>query len=99
MKDNTPTLWKGWSWTWLGCVLVVFAAGVAVGRSQSPWTLPFVLTCLGALCFIALLHWQAGLLLFIAWLVVEDLIRKYLGNNMLLYLARMSFSFLSWEDF
>jgi hypothetical protein len=88
MKGNTPTFWKGWSWAWLGCVLVVFAAGVAVGRSQSPWTLPFVLTCLGALCFIAFFYWQSGLLLLIAWLVVEDLIRKYLGNNMLLYFSK-----------
>jgi hypothetical protein len=33
-------------------------------------------------------NWRTGLYCFIAWIVVEDLIRKYLGNNMLIYFAK-----------
>jgi len=32
--------------------------------------------------------WRKGLYLFIAWLLFEDLARKYLGNNMAIYFAK-----------
>jgi len=44
-----------------------------------------------ALCalVIAILNdWRQGLYLFIAWLLFEDLARKYLGNNMVIYFAK-----------
>jgi len=43
------------------------------------------------LCAIALTilkSWRMGFYLFIVWLLFEDLIRKYLGNNMLIYFAK-----------
>jgi hypothetical protein len=32
--------------------------------------------------------WRKGVYLFFAWIAVEDLIRKYLGNNMMIYFAK-----------
>lgn len=32
--------------------------------------------------------WRKGLYLFLVWLLFEDLIRKYLGNNMLVYFGK-----------
>jgi hypothetical protein len=32
--------------------------------------------------------WRKGVYLFFAWIAVEDLIRKYLGNNMIIYFAK-----------
>jgi hypothetical protein len=32
--------------------------------------------------------WRAGVYLLFAWLLLEDLIRKYLGNNMIIYFAK-----------
>src|ERR1700722_5351906 len=32
--------------------------------------------------------WRKGVYLFVAWIAVEDLIRKYLGNNMIVYFAK-----------
>ena len=87
MKGNENLHWD-WSQVWLGCVIIVAAAGVSVIGSQSRWAFPFVLACLGVLCFLAFFSWRTGLPLFIAWLVVEDLIRKYLGNNMFLYFGK-----------
>jgi hypothetical protein len=43
------------------------------------------------LCAIALTilkSWRMGFYLFIVWLLFEDLIRKYLGNNMAIYFAK-----------
>ncbi len=43
------------------------------------------------LCAIALTilkSWRIGFYLFIVWLLFEDLIRKYLGNNMAIYFAK-----------
>lgn len=43
------------------------------------------------LCAIALTilkSWRVGFFLFIVWLLFEDLIRKYLGNNMAIYFAK-----------
>jgi len=43
------------------------------------------------LCAIALTilrSWRMGFYLFIVWLTFEDLIRKYLGNNMAIYFAK-----------
>src|SRR5690242_9076716 len=39
--------------------------------------------------FVAILHdWRNGLYLFLAWLLFEDLGRKFLGNNMAIYFAK-----------
>lgn len=44
-----------------------------------------------ALCAIAVTiarNWRAGFYLFLVWLLFEDLMRKYLGNNMMIYFAK-----------
>ena len=33
-------------------------------------------------------NWRTGFYIFLVWVVSEDLIRKYLGNNMLIYFAK-----------
>jgi hypothetical protein len=37
---------------------------------------------------IILNSWRRGLTIFLAWLLFEDLVRKYLGNNMALYFGK-----------
>jgi hypothetical protein len=38
---------------------------------------------------VAILHnWRSGIYLFLAWLLFEDLLRKFLGNNMAIYFAK-----------
>src|SRR5579871_3438753 len=32
--------------------------------------------------------WRSGVLLFLIWLLFEDLARKYLGNSMVVYFAK-----------
>ncbi len=33
-------------------------------------------------------HWQTGVYLFVGWLLFEDLARKFMGNNMVLYFGK-----------
>src|SRR5260370_22180850 len=33
-------------------------------------------------------NWRLGLYCFVEWIAVEDLIRKYLGNSMIVYFAK-----------
>jgi hypothetical protein len=44
---------------------------------------------LGGAAVVAILNdWRRGLYLFVAWVLFEDLFRKYLGNNMAIYFAK-----------
>ncbi len=51
-----------------------------------------VIICLGLVVLgiglIVLSNWRFGLYLFLIWLVFEDLPRKYLGNNMIIYFGK-----------
>src|SRR3989440_581683 len=47
------------------------------------------LVVLGVVALVTILkNWRAGVYCFVAWIAVEDLIRKYLGNNMTVYFAK-----------
>jgi hypothetical protein len=53
-------------------------------------SLAFVgLTFVGGAIIVAMLNnWRNGVYFFLAWLLFEDLARKYLGNNMVIYFAK-----------
>ena len=53
-------------------------------------TLSYVgLVVIGLVALVAILKdWRNGVYAFVAWIAVEDLIRKYLGNNMMVYFAK-----------
>src|ERR1700681_4097243 len=57
---------------------------------DDPLTLYYAgLGVVGVSALLAILrNWRAGVYCFFAWIVVEDLVRKYLGNNMLVYFAK-----------
>jgi hypothetical protein len=49
----------------------------------------FGLAVVGIVGFLAIFkNWRLGLYCFVAWVAIEDLIRKYLGNNMLIYFGK-----------
>lgn len=47
-----------------------------------------IVVAMGAIVVFILLDWRKGLYLFLAWLLFEDLSRKFLGNNMAIYFAK-----------
>src|SRR2546427_9043845 len=52
--------------------------------------LAYVTMVFGGCSFVApmLSEWRNGLYFFLAWLLFEDLFRKFLGNNMAIYFAK-----------
>src|SRR5438034_6605553 len=46
------------------------------------------LTPIAALGMVVLANWRTGIYFFLTWLLVEDLPRKFLGNDMRLYFAK-----------
>ena len=73
-------------------VLVIFAAYKAAEAilSGDLSSLAFAaLLFVGGAVFIAILNdWRRGLYLLVAWILFEDFVRKYLGNNMAIYFAK-----------
>jgi hypothetical protein len=47
-----------------------------------------ITVAMGAILAFILHDWRKGLYLFLAWLLFEDFVRKFLGNNMALYFAK-----------
>jgi hypothetical protein len=48
-----------------------------------------VVGCVGVLMTMIILRdWRNGLFMFLCWLVLEDMIRKYLGNNLIIFFAK-----------
>src|SRR6266699_614926 len=58
------------------------------------------LVVLGTVAVLAILKdWRRGVYCFVAWIAVEDLIRKYLGNNMIVYFAKDFFALALYLSF
>jgi hypothetical protein len=88
---------------WLGLgrnrflTLLIGLLGLAVGYLASQEVLSgdtssliFILLGSGAMVAVVTIlnDWRKGLYLFFGWLFVEDLARKYLGNNMAIFFAK-----------
>ncbi len=78
-----------------GVAFFVFALLVAYKVAQyivngDVTSLAFVgMACVGGAFVVAMLNnWRNGLYFFLAWLLFEDLARKFLGNNMAIYFAK-----------
>ena len=73
-------------------VVVIFAAYKAAESilADDISTLAFVaIIFVGGAVTVAILNdWRRGLYLLFAWILFEDFVRKYLGNNMAIYFAK-----------
>jgi hypothetical protein len=69
----------------VGTLLIARSIGVG-NTSQLIWY--GIVAALGVVALIFAGDWRRGLYFFIVWLLFEDLIRKYMGNNMVIFLAK-----------
>jgi len=73
-------------------VVVIFAAYLAAGAviADDIKSLAFValLFVAGAVVVAVLNDWRRGLYVLVAWILFEDFVRKYLGNNMAIFFAK-----------
>jgi hypothetical protein len=69
-------------------ILAYYAAGSIISGDLTNLMLLGIAAIMGV-CLIAILkNWRRGLLAFLAWLLFEDLARKYLGNNMAIFFLK-----------
>jgi hypothetical protein len=72
----------------LGAVLAyVSITSILSGRIEE---LAYVCIAIVVVSFVLMMlkNWRTGLYLFLTWLLFEDLIRKYMGNNMAIYFGK-----------
>src|ERR1700690_857267 len=53
----------------------------------------------GAVVIAILNDWRRGLYLLVGWILFEDIVRKYLGNNMAIYFAKDALAIILYVSF
>jgi hypothetical protein len=87
------------------CLFVVglWLAWQIGGKIATDDLLPIAFLALGVAAFIVALvilrNWRLGFYFFIIWLLFEDLIRKFLGNNLALFFGKDVLAFLTYISF
>lgn len=75
----------------VGLIVVALAALLAIvlmGRVPVPASLAIPAAVIVPAMALVLARWQAGVYLLLLWLVVEDLFRKFAGNDMRVFFAK-----------
>lgn len=84
-------------------ILAIFAAYKAAGAiladDLNSLALGVLLFVGGAAVIAVLNDWRRGLYLLFGWILFEDVVRKYLGNNMAIYFAKDALALLLYFSF
>jgi hypothetical protein len=75
------------------------AAGAILSNDLPTLIYAGMLVVAGAVCVAVLNDWRRGLYLLVAWILFEDFVRKYLGNNMAIYFAKDFLAILLYVSF
>jgi hypothetical protein len=74
---------------WLIALWVAWIVGHWIADAQTKLLIYASIGLVLAFVSLTILHnWRAGFYFFMVWLLFEDLIRKYLGNNMAIFFAK-----------
>src|SRR5438034_6789539 len=74
---------------WIAALgLAILGVMVITGSLKGLPPVALFVTPIAALGMVVLANWRTGTYFFLIWLVVEDLPRKFLGNDMRLYFAK-----------
>jgi hypothetical protein len=86
------------SWTLTALLAYEVAQLVLAGDTSSLIYLAMFIA--GGVAIVTVLNdWRKGVYLFIAWILFEDFVRKYLGNNMAVYFAKDAIVLLLYVSF
>lgn len=73
----------------LGVFFLTWTVSGWVITDNTTYMILTVIAVLGVATTMAILRdWRSGLFIFLCWLVLEDMIRKYLGNSLVIFFAK-----------
>lgn len=72
----------------LGLIVACLVANYIVSDDHTKLVFAGMACAGAAMVAVTVINWRTGLYLLLAWLLFEDLARKYLGNNMAIYFAK-----------
>ena len=75
------------------------AAGSIVADDFTGMAYAAIVVVGGAVVLAILNDWRTGLYILIAWILFEDFVRKYLGNNMAIYFAKDALAIILYFSF
>ncbi len=80
--------------------LAAYEAAQFILRGDISFLIYLGLFIAGAIGAVNVLNdWRKGVYLFVAWIMFEDFVRKYLGNNMAIYFAKDALALLLYLSF
>src|SRR6266849_2112459 len=71
----------------IGCLLWQLSIAIATGALQSVLLLAAAVAAL-VVAGTIFTNWRTGVYCLLIWLLFEDLVRKYMGNNMYVYFGK-----------
>ncbi len=74
--------------TALSLVLAWYVGGWIAGEDITQVEYLFVAAAVAVASVAILRNWRTGFYIFLPWVLFEDTVRKYLGNNMVIYFAK-----------
>ncbi|MGB7498203.1 MAG: hypothetical protein WBR14_02215 [Candidatus Acidiferrum sp.] len=84
-------------------LLVIFlaykAAQSILANDFSTLATVAILLIAGAVCVAVLNDWRRGLYILVVWILFEDFVRKYFGNNMAIYFAKDALAIILYISF
>lgn len=73
----------------IAVIVAAWASAQAISESKYYYLLaPPVVAAILLVVHQTLKDWRTGVFCFLAWMLFEDLVRKYMGNNMAIYFAK-----------
>ena len=73
----------------IGLFILTWTVSEWIVSGNNTYMILSVLACIGvAMTMTVVRDWRIGVFLFLCWLVLEDMIRKYLGNSLIIFFAK-----------
>src|SRR5258705_1696469 len=84
----------------VGVIFAAYKAAEAIIADDINSLVFAALLFVGGAVVVAILNdWRRGLYVLVAWILVEDIVRKYLGNNMAIYFGKDALAIILYMSF
>lgn len=99
LSPRTTQAWVSVALMLLGLSIAWVVGGMIAAQNDASvvYVAAAVIAC--AVSVSILNNWRSGFYVFVVWLLMEDLVRKFMGNNMAVYFAKDVLVFITYMSF